>query len=350
MVDYYWEYHSTYRGIEIEVWMPGEIAYGAELDDWIVRIDILELQDLIDDYLYEEPETWWEYDSTYREIEIQRWMPDPMAYGAWIGGYWIVRVDILELQALIDDFLAPAVDGHLGDVLYWIKGMAGWENLQTYPTKAKIGDDIHLAVYWWNDGTFAVVGNVWARLTAPDYHVYPPNAVAGQDRLINPGGGAAVQFAPVTLDHSGSWEFYSRLNLDGVQVDYKKFTFGVQEAPADIPTTLYIAAPVSVAPGEAFWIAGILIERDTGVPIVGQPISLSYNGVKLGGATTGVDGDYLLQASIPSEGTYTLKADFAGTTTLGASEASSRMSTLEVSNLLPLLAIGGLALTLIKKK
>ncbi len=89
------------------------------------------------------------------------------------------------------------------------------------------------------------------------------------------------------------------------------YTLNLQEVI--IPTALTIDAPSSVAPGEAFWISGILYERDTSVPIPNQLISLSYNGVELGSALTGVDGDYLLQASISTEGTYTLKADFAGT-------------------------------------
>lgn len=131
------------------------------------------------------------------------------------------------------------------------------------------------------------------------------------------------------------------------------YTLVLQEAPVDIPTALTISAPASVEPNEAFMISGILYERDTSVPIPNQIISLSYNGVNLGGALTGIDGDYLLQASIPTEGIYTLLASFAGTTTMGASEATSKMNTTGGADLLPLLAVGVVAVggyALMKRK
>ena len=94
-----------------------------------------------------------------------------------------------------------------------------------------------------------------------------------------------------------------------------------------IPTTLSIDAPGSVAPGEAFYISGILYETGTGVPIPGQIIHLSYQypGEQrdLGNPITGIDGDYLRQASLPTAGTGNLLARFTGTLTLGASQANA---------------------------
>ena len=118
---------------------------------------------------------------------------------------------------------------HIGNVLYWIEGMADWENLEAYPTPAKVGDDIHLKVYWWNDGSAAAVGNVTAQPTAPSYKYYVPDAVQEQNISINPGSYAAAQFDPVNLNESGSWTFLGRLDLDDVDwIDYKQIPFAVE--------------------------------------------------------------------------------------------------------------------------
>ena len=52
----YWAYHSTYRGIEIKVWMPGSKAYGAWVDnDWVARATLSALKTLIDASIESEP-------------------------------------------------------------------------------------------------------------------------------------------------------------------------------------------------------------------------------------------------------------------------------------------------------
>ena len=124
--------------------------------------------------------------------------------------------------------------------------------------------------------------------------------------------------------------------------------FGFKEISISIPTTLTISAPATVEPEETFYITGILYETNTGIPITNQIIDLSYNGVTLGSAVTGIDGDYLIQAFIPTAGTYTLKAAYAGTTTLGASEATSRVSTGGIS-LAPIAAIALIAYAVLRK-
>ncbi|GAG60508.1 unnamed protein product [marine sediment metagenome] len=136
------------------------------------------------------------------------------------------------IKTHIDGLIGEVVAGKILIVYYWIEGMAGWENLETYPTPAKVGDDIHLAVYWRNDGSAPAVGHILAQFTTPSYEYYVPGAVSGQDRSISPGGVAAVQFAPVTLNEGGSWTFLGRLDLDSVEwVDYKQIPFAVEEAP-----------------------------------------------------------------------------------------------------------------------
>lgn len=159
------------------------------------------------------------------------------------------------IKTHIDGLIGEVVAGKIFIVYYWIEGMAGWENLETYPTPAKVGDDIHLAVYWRNDGSAPAVGHILAQLTAPSEY-YVPGAVSGQDRSISPGGVAAVQFAPVTLNEGGSWTFLGRLDLDSVEwVDYKQIPFAVEEAPVPgepytqitnfiVPTSLPAGAPI----------------------------------------------------------------------------------------------------------
>lgn len=220
---------------------------------------------------------------------------------------------------------APTVAGHIGIVNYWIKGMAGWENLETYPYKAKVGDEIHLAVEWRNDGSSAVVGHVDAQLTSPALYPYRPDAVLNQDRSANPGSGYYVQFAPVTLNESGSWEFFGTLTLNGAEwwIDSKTIIFAVEEAAVGIPTTTTLSAPSKAGVNEKFYISGILYETDSGIPIPSQPINHSYDGKTLGSSTTGVDGDYLKQVSIPESGTWTLKSEFPGTETLQSSRSQA---------------------------
>ena len=92
-----------------------------------------------------------------------------------------------------------------------------------------------------------------------------------------------------------------------------------------IPTATTISAPDTVEPGQTFNISGILYEKDSGIAIPGQSINLSYNGKSLGTATTGIDGDYLKQASIPTAGVQTLKAEFLGAAGYAASSGTTRM-------------------------
>lgn len=102
------------------------------------------------------------------------------------------------------------------------------------------------------------------------------------------------------------------------------FTF--EEAAVGIPTTTTITAPDKIAADERFFISGILYETNSGVAIPNQPINSYYNGKPLGSATTGIDGDYLIEASISEGGVWTLKAEFPGTPGYAASSSISDMS------------------------
>lgn len=95
----------------------------------------------------------------------------------------------------------------------------------------------------------------------------------------------------------------------------------ITAAPVGIPTTTTISAPSEAAVNERFNISGILYESEAGIPIPNQPINHSYNGRSLGSSTTGVDGNYLKEVSIPESGTWSLKSEFPGTDALQTSRA-----------------------------
>jgi len=95
--------------------------------------------------------------------------------------------------------------------------------------------------------------------------------------------------------------------------------FNFEEITVGIPTTLTISAPATVKTEETFNILGQLTRDDTGVAIPNMSISVSYNGTSLGTVITDMQGVYTIPASIPTTGTYTLKAYFAGTPGYAAS-------------------------------
>ena len=95
-------------------------------------------------------------------------------------------------------------------------------------------------------------------------------------------------------------------------------TKSIQILAPDVSTSLTLSAPSSKKAGESFALSGILVRNDTGGPVPSASVALRYNGTSLGSASTGVDGDYLRTVSIPSVGTFTLTASFAGMTVAGA--------------------------------
>jgi hypothetical protein len=94
---------------------------------------------------------------------------------------------------------------------------------------------------------------------------------------------------------------------------------GAWSSPADaqvaFPTRISISAPDTVFPNQSFTISGKLEHQsDDGVwsPLAGKTVSLFYNGTKITDVTTASDGSYSASARIPTSGTYTLKASYAG--------------------------------------
>ncbi len=98
-----------------------------------------------------------------------------------------------------------------------------------------------------------------------------------------------------------------------------------KEVAVGIPTTLTLSAPSKAGVGEKFNISGILYETESSTPIPNQTINHSYNGKTLGSSTTGADGTYLKEVSIPESGIWTIKSKFPGTETLGASNSEAEV-------------------------
>jgi hypothetical protein len=133
------------------------------------------------------------------------------------------------------------------------------------------------------------------------------------------------QFGPITTDAEGN---YSHTTSFGYGWACMRNTFRARvSSPAaavsteknlDVafPTRISISAPDKVAPGTPFTISGKL-EYESGIDVwsglAGKTVSLYYNGTKIADVTTGSDGSYSkTDAVIPTSGTYTLKASYAG--------------------------------------
>lgn len=115
-------------------------------------------------------------------------------------------------------------------------------------------------------------------------------------------------------------------------------------------TTLSIIAPTSAEEEEIFTVYGQLTRDDTGEAVPNMTISVNYNGIPLGAVQTDLQGVYTLPAAIPTAGTYTLQAVFAGYETLAASNGTTNINTGEgATALIPLLLATGAIYLLTRK-
>ena len=97
-------------------------------------------------------------------------------------------------------------------------------------------------------------------------------------------------------------------------------TTSINVTTLDVATDLTIIAPASIVQGQPFLIEGVLRRTDTNVALVGENISLTYNGVNLGTSMTReIEGSikYQAQVQIDEVGSFTLTASFAGSTRPG---------------------------------
>jgi len=290
-----WTYHSTYRGFNIESYTDTEyhniVSYRVYLDKWWSSTSLATVQGYIDDYL--DPSTRI-FVETYRGIDIY-YGPYADMYFYTIEGteHWQptleqarVHIDTLLEKPppegqVITIFLNPLLDGailELRDRSY------GGDNFVRSQTSVN-------GVSYFERGSL------------PDYYVY------------------VVRFPPQSINGVSYLAAESRLfTFQGAP---SSFTINLQEVAVGIPTTLTLSAPDKADVGEKFYISGILYETESSTPIPNQPINHSYNGDTLGSSTTGIDGEYLKEVSIPEFGVWILKSEFPGTETLKASNSQT---------------------------
>ncbi|GAI78934.1 unnamed protein product, partial [marine sediment metagenome] len=351
-----WNPYSTYRGIDIWVWLPEGTPYGCYLDSvWYERSLLFDLYALIDDFL--EPEPHWEYHSTYRGIDIEVYMPDGTPYRAYFDGSWHTATSLSTLQAAIDDFIEPepepywAEHSYYRDILIWV-----WMPDGT-PYAAYFGGD------WHYEATLSAIKAAIDAYLGPEPE--PPPSLSMDTPTWPSSPQPAGAYLPVTLHNiynSGgagdncvaglfdgatgeildletfsmeTGELIDSLTLyftmpnrtigvvamvgyDTHYTDSESTVIQLEEPPVEIPTSLTLSAPDKVGLDEKFVVSGILYETDSGIPIPNQPINHSYDGRSLGSSTTGVDGDYLKEVSVPESGVWTIRSDFLGTETLQA--------------------------------
>jgi len=147
------------------------------------------------------------------------------------------------------------------------------------------------------------------------FAIYP---IAGGTRVI--GSATTDSSGKATLTWTVPW------SIGGVTLPCSSFTFWAVEQSSGVssnkisgkiayPTRISISAPDTVAQGQYFTISGKLeYQSASGVwsGLAGKTVSLYYNGTKITDVTTASDGSYSASATIPSSGTYTLKASYAG--------------------------------------
>ena len=121
-------------------------------------------------------------------------------------------------------------------------------------------------------------------------------------------------------------------------------------------TRISISAPDTVGAGADFTVSGKLeYESASGVwsPLADRTVDIYYDGTRLASVSTGSDGSYRAVVSIPSAGTYTLKAVYAGEGFTMA-VATRALATLEglmpiaVMSLVPVAFGGALALMVMR--
>ncbi|MBA7619395.1 hypothetical protein ES703_26734 [subsurface metagenome] len=221
-----WEYHSTYRGIEIMVWMPGSTHYTAYFDgDWHMAAKRSTLKAKIDDYLGPEPKPEPDEDylvETYRDVEIW-WKAALNAFWAQVAvGYIATAPTLPEIKEEIDeilDFLEPPEDPDEGLLAQVIAAVQVWVN-------EVIGDRLQ-PVYDWIDTVLAGAEDAWEAL------------VAGAVKITND---VSARLTTLATEVGDRWDNFTEVTLPGIwdTVDDKLGILkdAVREDLADLGTAI----------------------------------------------------------------------------------------------------------------
>lgn len=348
----YWKYNSTYRGIDIEVWYPIGTPYRAYFDGaWHEESTRPLLKAAIDAFLGPvvkkptslsltaspasgAPPFYTTLTATlksnvtpvgYKEVEIyMRHAGIPWTKLTWgdtnfsgVASFYIhIGVVPVEFYAHFtgdseyEDCVSPTITITAeGEVFTSIMDFV-------VPDYLPAGSSVSVSVLAKNTGGAAGRLNVYIDGNSRDPDEQD-TVGTGSAMSIQPG---ASVWLDITCFNMPEWDYLlTARNYDFTSQISKTITLG--EAPVGIPTTTTLSAPKKIGVNEKFNISGILYETESGIPILGQPINHSYNGKSLGGSTTGVDGDYLKEVSIPKSNVWTIKSEFPGTPGYAASRS-----------------------------
>ncbi|GAJ12171.1 unnamed protein product [marine sediment metagenome] len=210
------------------------------------------------------------------------------------------------IKDAIDAFLEPAPEAsaYIFEIFYWVEGMATWGTIWSDPTgpvpvpspnysgrPAKVGEEMYLGVWWYNNGEVTVTGHVDLELTAPSGAKHVLSASSGQDETQDPNSGAASVFNPFTLNEAGTWSLKATLSHAGDTLDEETTSFPV-EVPAKIPTIISITvSPKTGAPPYNTRIEGELYGED-GSPVAYATVNLYRDGIKVDSTSTDAVGFY----------------------------------------------------------
>lgn len=126
----------------------------------------------------------------------------------------------------------PELAGSIASFLYWHEGLSDWAILGDTPPTLPKGTALDLAVQWANLSSERISGHIDLTVTKPDGSKVTPCDVLNQDRWSTPQNAWAVQFEPITLDQSGTYQAVAKLSTMGEVLDEKAVAFATVPAVA----------------------------------------------------------------------------------------------------------------------
>ncbi|MHA1506383.1 MAG: hypothetical protein ACTSR0_04240 [Candidatus Asgardarchaeia archaeon] len=140
---------------------------------------------------------------------------------------------------------------------------------------------------------------------------------------LDPNVGTWERVATITSDRDGVARYSYTPSYDEACRDFSykaidetyRIESDVTKVAVAYPTRISISAPQIFPVGKPTTVSGKLeYESSPGVwnPLANQTVYISYNGTDVGTTTTDENGNYSMDVTIPSPGTYTIKAQYPG--------------------------------------